>query len=116
VPVVAQIVILLALTAGLFDSVALDRMTAAEDALRQAAADIPADLRARFESAEKLSDADRKTVIETARQALIPFQPKPEPKEGKSAPKPDPGPTAKTGIGTKPGPAAEPKPDAAKTP
>jgi F-type H+-transporting ATPase subunit alpha len=80
VSVPAQITILLALTAKLFDRVALDRMTDAEHAVQEAAANIPAEVCARFESADKLSDADRKAIVETARQALTSFQPKPEPK------------------------------------
>ncbi len=78
VSVAAQIAVLLALTDGLFDSVALDRMTDAVNAVQKAAADIPADVRARFESADKLSDVDRKAIVEIARQALVPFQPKPD--------------------------------------
>ena len=71
-----QIAVLLALTAGLFDSVALDKMTDAEAAIQNAAARIPAEVSARFESADKLSNEDRKTVIDIARKALTPFQPK----------------------------------------
>ena len=44
----AQIAILLALTAGLFDAVALERMTEAEQAVQAAAAKIPEDLRERL--------------------------------------------------------------------
>ena len=76
----AQIAVLLALTAGLFDPVPLDQMTDAEQAVREAAANIPAEVCARFETADKLSDEDRKTIIEIARQALARFQPKPEAK------------------------------------
>jgi F-type H+-transporting ATPase subunit alpha len=79
VSVPAQIAVLLALTAGHFDSVPLDQMRAAEQAVQKAAATIPAEVCARFESAAKLSDEDRKAVIDIARGALTPFQPKPEP-------------------------------------
>ena len=75
----AQIIVLLALTADLFDLVSLDRMVAAEQAVQAAAAEIPADVRERFESADKLSDEDRTTLIDIARRALVPFQPSPEP-------------------------------------
>ena len=84
VSVPAQIAILLALTAELFDRVPLDQMTDAEHAVQEAAANIPAEVRARFETADKLSDEDRKTIIEIARQALAPFQPKPEPEPSRS--------------------------------
>jgi F-type H+-transporting ATPase subunit alpha len=87
VSVSAQITILLALTANLFDQVPIDRMTDAEDAVQTAAASTPADVRARFETATTLSDEDRKAVIEIARKALAPFQPKPEAKP-ESEPKP----------------------------
>jgi F-type H+-transporting ATPase subunit alpha len=76
----AQITILLALTAGLFDTVPLAKMTEARGAVREAAAKIPPEVSARFETADKLSDGDRKVIIEIARQALAPFQPKPEAK------------------------------------
>jgi len=78
VPVAAQIAVLLALTAGLFDAVALERMTEAESAVQTAAESIPAEICARFESAEQLSDADRQAIIAIARQALAPFQPAPD--------------------------------------
>ena len=78
VAVAAQITVLLALSAELFDNVPLDRMTDAEHAVQEAAAGISADVSARFDTAEKLSDEDRKAVIEIARQALAPFQPKSE--------------------------------------
>jgi F-type H+-transporting ATPase subunit alpha len=77
VAVTAQIAILLTLNAHLFDPVALDAMTAAEHAVAQAAANLPAQIRARLESTEVLNDADRKTIVELACQALVPFQPKP---------------------------------------
>jgi F-type H+-transporting ATPase subunit alpha len=78
VPVPAQITILLALTGCLFDRVPLDRMMDAEHAVRDAVANIPEDVRARFETADTLTDGDRHTVIEVARQSLATFQPKPD--------------------------------------
>lgn len=81
VSVPAQIAVLLALTAGLFDPVPLDRMTGAEHAVREAAANIPAEVGARLETANKLSDEDRKAIIAIARNSLAPFQLKPEAKE-----------------------------------
>jgi F-type H+-transporting ATPase subunit alpha len=86
----AQITVLLALTANLFDPVPLDRMTEAGSAVSEAAANIPAEVSARFETAAKLNDEDKKAIIEIARQALAPFQPKPDPKpEVKPETKPD---------------------------
>jgi F-type H+-transporting ATPase subunit alpha len=79
VSVPAQIAVLLALTAGLFDGVPLDRMTDAEHCLCEAAADIPAEVRGRLFTAEKLSDEDKEAILQIARKSLAPFQPKPEP-------------------------------------
>jgi F-type H+-transporting ATPase subunit alpha len=58
-------------------------MTAAEAALSAAAANIPADLRERLDTTDSLSDAHREAIIQIAREALAPFQPKPDP-EGKA--------------------------------
>jgi F-type H+-transporting ATPase subunit alpha len=80
VTVPAQIAVLLALTADLFDRVPLEKMTDAGHAVHEAAAKIPAEVCARLETAAKLSDEDRKAMIEIARQALAPFQPKPKAK------------------------------------
>ena len=102
VSVPAQIAVLLALTTELFDRVALDQMLDAERAVLSTAANIAAEVCARFESADKLSDEDRNTVIEIARQALIPFQPRPEAK-GEATPK--------TKAGLKPEPASNAKPE-----
>ncbi len=76
VSVPAQIALRLALTADLFAAVPLDQMTQAEKAVVAAAAKIPAEVSARFETAKELSDEDRNTIIEIARQALGPLQPK----------------------------------------
>ncbi|MEP6668651.1 MAG: alternate F1F0 ATPase, F1 subunit alpha [Chthoniobacter sp.] len=113
VSVPAQIAVLLALTAELFDPVPLDRMKDAQHAVHEAAPNIPAELRERFETADKLSDEDRKTIIEIARQALAPFQPKPEAKseagkkseaepKSKGASKPDASPKPKAGAEPEP--------------
>ena len=56
-------------------------MTAAEQAVREAAADIPAEVCARFESAKKLSEEDRAFIIQIASHALTSFQPEPSLKE-----------------------------------
>jgi len=73
---VAQITVLLALTARLFDPVPLERMKDAERAVQEAADHIPDAVRERLGSADKLSDEDRKTIVEKGRQALIAFLPK----------------------------------------
>jgi F-type H+-transporting ATPase subunit alpha len=50
-------------------------MTDAEQAVREAAANIPADVRARFETAAELNDDDRLTIMDIARASLARFQP-----------------------------------------
>ena len=77
VSVTAQITILLALTARLFDAVPLETMPAAEAAVRDAASNLPADVCARFETADTLSDDDRAAIIDLARSALRSFLPSP---------------------------------------
>jgi len=67
-----QIVVLLALEAGLFDRVPLDKMSDAEQALRQATLKIPADIAGRFET-DQLSDSDRRATLEVATNALTPL-------------------------------------------
>jgi len=74
-----QIAVLLALTAGLFDRVPLEKVAAAEMALRKAASDIPAEVVERLTSADKLSDPDRKAILDAASRALAAFLPAPEP-------------------------------------
>ena len=103
VPVPAQIVVLLALTAELFDLVPLDQMTEAEHCLSEVTADIPVDVRERLDTAEKLSDSDRETIVQIARKSLARFQPKPETK-----------PDLQTKV--KPKPKGEPKPEAKAKP
>jgi len=105
VSVPAQIATLLALTAELFDQVPIDQMTDAEQAVHEAAANIPVEVCARFETAEKLNDEDRKTIIEIARKSLAHFQPQTEAKtEAKAEPKTEPEskPEAQTKLKSKP--------------
>jgi F-type H+-transporting ATPase subunit alpha len=85
VSVPEQIVILVALTGGLLDSVPLEKVPDAEQALRKAAADLPAEVRERFKSNNKLSDEDRKAILHVVGQAIAPFQSKPNPKPEKKA-------------------------------
>jgi F-type H+/Na+-transporting ATPase subunit alpha len=77
VPLTEQIAVLIALGGGLLDRIAIEKVTDAENALRLAAAGLPAEILARFASADKLSDADRKATLEVAMEALAPFQPPP---------------------------------------
>jgi len=72
---IEQILVLLALTAGLFDPLPLDKVNDAEQALQKAVTEIPADMVKRLNSADKFSDDDRKAMLEIAKRALAPLQP-----------------------------------------
>ncbi len=76
VSVPAQIAVLLALTANLFDPVPLDQMTGAARAVQEAAATLSTGISARLDTATKLNDEDKATILEIARKAVIQFQPK----------------------------------------
>ena len=104
ISVPAQITVLLALTANLFDPVPLEKMIDAGHAVREAANTIPAEVSGRFETASKLSDEDKNAVVEIARKALVPFLPKPEPK-------PEVKPTAKVETKREDKTETKPKPD-----
>ena len=95
VPMIEQIIVLLALTAGLFDPVPLEKASDAELALRKAAAEIPADVGERLISSDKLSDADRQSILDIATRALGSFQPKPAPKPEAKGDEAKAGPQAK---------------------
>ena len=95
VPMIEQIIVLLALTAGLFDPVPLEKASDAELALRKAAAEIPADVGERLISSDKLSDADRQSILDIATRALASFQPKPAPKPEAKGDEAKAGPQAK---------------------
>jgi len=75
VSVPAQIAVLISLSAGIFDAIPLDKMKDAQHAVHEAATDIPAQIRERFETSQKLSDEDRETILKVARQALAVFTP-----------------------------------------
>lgn len=70
VSVPAQIAILLALNAALFDPVPLEHMADAQRAVEDAVKGLPDDTLERLADAEKLTDADREQVTEAARLAL----------------------------------------------
>ncbi|MEO8992463.1 MAG: alternate F1F0 ATPase, F1 subunit alpha [Nitrosospira sp.] len=82
VSVPGQIALLLALDAKLFDDVELDYMADAEQAVRKAAADIPAEVSARIETAATLSDDDRESIMRIIRKTLAGFQPPQKPESG----------------------------------
>lgn len=108
VSVPAQIAVLLALTAKLFDPVPIDQMMDAQHALHEAAVNILAEVCTRFETADTLSEEDRNTIIDIARQALARFQPKPKSQsEHKVEPKLDDGSKPNVSTEAKPTPEAD---------
>jgi F-type H+-transporting ATPase subunit alpha len=94
------------LDAQLFDHVPLAKMGEAETSLRTAVPDIPADVRDRFKGDTALSDKDRETILDIARKALEPYQPKPESEskpEAKTEEKTEAQTEEKTDLGTRTG-------------
>lgn len=73
----AQISVLLALTAGLFDNVPLEKMAEAERALGDSIEEIPVDVQERLHTATKMSAEDKETIIQVARKSLSRFEAKP---------------------------------------
>jgi len=53
-------------------------MAEAEKSVYDAAANIPAEICNRFDTAEKFSDKDQHAIVEIVRQALASFVPKPD--------------------------------------
>jgi F-type H+/Na+-transporting ATPase subunit alpha len=94
-----QIVVLLALSTGLFDSVALARMVDAEAALREASTRLAPDLAGRLIT-DELGDDDRRAVLEIAAKTLTSFQSGP--------PSPDLPPPAKAAPAAPPPPGHQP--------
>ena len=122
-----QIGVLLALSVGLFDKVPLEKVAEGVRTLRGAAAKMPPEVAARLSTADKLSDADRKVILDIATLALAPLQPPPPPKPaaepapekkpaGGPAPATTPAPAAKPGPAPKPASAAPPQREPATKP
>jgi F-type H+-transporting ATPase subunit alpha len=70
VSVLAQIGLLVALGAGLLDSIDLGRMREAEACIRDAMSQVPASVAARIESGAALADADEEQIRDLMRAAL----------------------------------------------
>lgn len=71
--VAEQIVVLLALTQGDFDTVPVSAFHAAETALLKACAELPAATLKKLFSTDELSDADRAELLKVAKTTLAPF-------------------------------------------
>jgi F-type H+-transporting ATPase subunit alpha len=111
-----QIVILLALSGGLFDVVPVNRVQEAEAALQKIITELPKEVLDRLFSDNDLSDADRETILKIAGVTITPFKDKPEPEsasetETKPNPKNEPEPEPKSASETEAKPKKEPKPE-----
>lgn len=73
-----QIVVLLALTGGLFDIIPINKMKEAELALQKMNTELPDDVVKRLFSDKELSSPDRESILSIAGNILVPFQEKPE--------------------------------------
>ena len=68
-----QIVVLLTLTADLFDNVPLPKMKDAEAAVRKIIGGLPEELRQRFTTNVNLTEADREVILKASTKAIEPF-------------------------------------------
>ena len=71
-------ILLLSLTSGFFDKIALDRVPDAEKAIYNAIVEIPAAVIERLDTATTLSDEDRKIILDIIQETLKEFLPKEE--------------------------------------
>lgn len=69
-----QFGVLLGVTENLFDSVPLDAMKKAEQAVRETMRHLPEGLRQQVFSFEKLQEEDRREILSRVRKALTPYQ------------------------------------------
>jgi len=65
-----QIIALVALTNGVFDTVPLERMPAAEQAVRGASRQLPAETEQRIFSGEELWQNDRAAIVDLSKNAV----------------------------------------------
>ncbi|MDE3021751.1 MAG: alternate F1F0 ATPase, F1 subunit alpha [Pseudomonadota bacterium] len=73
VSVAEQIIVLIAVTEKLFDSIPLEAMIDAEKAARDVVAEVPVELRHHLDGAGKLNDEEREAIIGSLRKALSRF-------------------------------------------
>lgn len=74
VPVADQIVVLIALQAGLFDEVPLEKVPEGEAALQKALDTLPKDIATRLLAEEKLSESDHQAIVALAKATLQSLQ------------------------------------------
>ncbi len=82
-----QLIILLALTNGSLDTIPVEKIQEAEDALLKSSSDFPADLQKRLYADKPLSDEDKKAILKIADNILAPFRDKPKPDQNQDKPK-----------------------------
>jgi F-type H+-transporting ATPase subunit alpha len=88
--VAEQIVVLLALTNGLFDAIPIDKIADAEAAILKNMGQFPAGVLKHLFADKPLSDTDHDTILKIAGEILAPFNEKPEPdKQEPDKPEPD---------------------------
>ncbi|MDP3468276.1 MAG: alternate F1F0 ATPase, F1 subunit alpha [Daejeonella sp.] len=73
-----QVIVLLSLTSGLFDTVPIEKMFEAEMALLQHLEELPDEIVQRQYSGKKLSAEDRETILSIVINVLKPFQDEPD--------------------------------------
>jgi F-type H+-transporting ATPase subunit alpha len=115
-----QIVILLALSGGLFDVVPVNRVQEAEAALQNIMPELPKEILSRLFSDNDLSDADRETISKIAGDTLSPFIDKSAPEsaseteskpKSKNEPEPESKSESETETKSKSKPKKEPEPE-----
>ena len=89
IPVPEQIVVLLALTNGFFDTIPIDKLHEAEAALMKSTAELPSEIITRLFTDTALSKSDSEAILIVAHNTLDSYQEKSEP-ESNSLPKSDP--------------------------
>jgi F-type H+-transporting ATPase subunit alpha len=82
-PVPEQIVVLLALTSGLFDTIPINKMEEAELVLQKMNTELPPEIVKRLLSDKEMNSSDREAILSIAGNLLTPFQEKPEPDKNK---------------------------------
>lgn len=70
VPVFEQCLLLLALSEGLFDTIPLEKMLGAEQAIYNASEHIPTEIRESFKKTGNLSDSDEKIIVALVKKVL----------------------------------------------
>jgi F-type H+-transporting ATPase subunit alpha len=71
-----QIIVLLALKEGLLDTIPIEKIQDAEEALLNNIKDFPEEIIKRMVENENLTEEDRKTILKASESLLVPFQDK----------------------------------------